>query len=92
MSPGWRPTEVKKLDANKETMRDQIKAVIYGKFQTETACAAQMGWPRQRLNKIVQGKKEPTASELDAIAKATETAIDSIAKIFLIYWSPNRRR
>ena len=80
------------MEANKQAMRNGIKAVIYGKFQTETACAAQMGWPRQRLNKIVQGKKEPTASELDAIAKATGTAIDSIAEIFLIYWSPLRRR
>lgn len=76
------------MEANKQAMRDGIKDVIYGKFKTETACAAQMGWPRQRLNKITQGKKEPTASELAAIAHATDNRIEAIAKIFLLYWSP----
>ena len=76
------------MEANKQAMRDGIKAVIYGKFQTEMAGAAQMGWARQRLNKITQGKKEPTASELAAIAKATGKGIDDIAKIFLLYWLP----
>lgn len=77
------------VEAKKQAMRESIKDVIYGKFQTETACAAQMGWPRQRLNKITQGKKEPSVSEIGQIALTTGVDYKKIVEIFLTYWLPD---
>ena len=70
-------------------MCEGIKTAIHERFPTESACASAMGWPRQRLNKITQGKKEPSVSELGQISTATEMSLDVIAQIFLTYWSPN---
>lgn len=35
----------------------EIKSLIFRKYDSEAACAESLGWSRQRLNKIVNGKK-----------------------------------
>lgn len=69
--------------------RREIKSMIYGKFDTEKDCAEAMGWPRQRLNKITAGKKEPSVSEVVAIACAVGKSVEQVADIFLRMASPN---
>ena len=68
--------------------RREIKSMIYRKFDTEKACADSLGWPRQKLNKIVNGKQEPSVSEAVAIANATEEPLTRIVDIFLQMSSP----
>ncbi len=69
-------------EPTKESTKE-IKSCIYRKFETEKACADYLGWPRQRLNKIVVGKKEPSVSEVVAIANALDCRVDYMAGIFL---------
>ena len=69
--------------------RREIKSMIYGKFDTEKDCADAMGWPRQRLNKITTGKKEPSVSEVVAFAHVVDKSVEYVANIFLRMASPN---
>lgn len=69
--------------------RREIKSMIYGKFDTEKDCADAMGWPRQRLNKITNGKKEPSVSEVVQLANAVDRSVEYVANIFLRMTSPN---
>lgn len=69
--------------------RKEFRSIIYGKFDTEKQCAEAMGWPRQRLNKIANGKKEPSVSEVVAIARAVDKPVEQMADIFLRMSSPN---
>ena len=69
--------------------RREIRSMIYGKFDTEKDCADAMGWPRQRLNKITTGKKEPSVSEVVALAHAVDRSVEYVANIFLRMASPN---
>ena len=69
--------------------RREIKSMIYGKFDTEKDCADAMGWPRQRLNKLTNGKKEPSVSEVVQFAHAVDKSVEYVANIFLRMASPN---
>jgi len=66
----------------------ELRGMIFSKFDTESACAAAIGWEKQRLNKITNGKKEPTVTELNAIASVLGTSVESVAQIFLRTISP----
>ena len=66
-----------------------LRGIIYSTYETEKDCAIAMGWPKQRLNKIANGKKEPSVSEVSAIAKAVKRSVGEVAEIFLAMWSPN---
>lgn len=41
-----------------------LSDLIYAKFKTESACARHMGWTKQRLNKITNGKKSRISPKL----------------------------
>ena len=69
--------------------RRELKKMIYGKFDSEKDCADAMGWPKQRLNKITNGKKEPSVSEVVKFARAVEEPVEIVANIFLSMASPN---
>ena len=47
-------------------LKNKIKNVC----KTEKACAEKMGWTKQRLNKITQGRKIATVVEVEEIARA----------------------
>ena len=38
-----------------------LRGLIYERFDHEADLAKQLGWPRQRLNRITTGAKEPRA-------------------------------
>lgn len=70
----------------------ELRGLIYNKFDSESDMARFLGWPRQRLNKITNGMKEPDVKELNEIAEALEKSVGDIAKIFLQHESPNGQR
>lgn len=66
-----------------------LSDLIYAKFKTESDCARYMGWTKQRLNKITNGKKIPDITEINILSRTLETPIDYLVCIFLNYKSPN---
>ena len=62
---------------------EQLKNCIKSKYGSELAMAKAMNWPRQRLNKITNGKKEPDVSEVAEIASALDLSITVVAEFFL---------
>ena len=71
------------------SMKRSLSSIIRSVFDSEADCAKAMNWPRQRLNRIVNGQKEPTVPELAEISTATKRPLVEIADIFLAFWSPN---
>ena len=73
-------------------MKRTLNGMIHGVFNSEAECAKKLGWDRQRLNRIVNGQKEPSLSEAAAISAALGRSHVEVADIFLAYWSPNRQQ
>jgi transcriptional regulator with XRE-family HTH domain len=67
----------------------ELRGLIYSKFDSESEMAKKLGWPRQRLNKITNGIKEPDIKELNELAEALDKSVGDIAQIFLNCESPN---
>lgn len=61
----------------------QLRSMIFGIYKSEADCARQMNWTKQRLNKIVNGTKEPTVGELQEMATALNCSVSDVASIFL---------
>ena len=59
-----------------------LRGLIYERFDHEADLARQLGWPRQRLNRITTGAKEPDIYEARALAESLEVPIDRIVQIF----------
>lgn len=70
----------------------ELRGLIYSQYDSETEFANSIGWPRQRVNKITNGTKEPDIDELNVLAKALNKSVGDIAQIFLRYKSPNRQQ
>jgi len=70
----------------------ELRSLIYGKYNSEAEFAKRLGWPRQRLNKITAGKKEPCVSEVYEIAEGLEEDVCKVFQVFLRFWSPNEQR
>jgi len=60
-----------------------LKEIIYKRFDSESAMARALGWPRQRLNKITKGLREPSLHEVGAMANALSMSFEKMAYIFL---------
>lgn len=69
----------------------ELRGLIYSQYDSESEFAKAIGWPRQRINKITSGAKEPTVAELNVLAKALNKSVGDMAQIFLRYKSPNRQ-
>jgi len=67
----------------------QLSSMIHAIYGSESQMAQAMGWSRQRLNRITNGKKVPDLYELDDIATALNTPFLSVAHIFLEKRSTN---
>ena len=60
-----------------------LRGMICSKYRTEAACAREMGWSKQRLNKITNGKKIPDVTELNCIAVALGCDAGDLLQFFL---------
>ena len=67
----------------------ELNGLIHLHFSSETEMARVLNWPRQRLNKITNGDKEPDLGEVRDIANVLEEPFDKVAHIFLSRKSPN---
>ena len=69
---------------------DKLNELIYSKFKSQSAFSRHIGWPKQSLNKIVNGDKQPTLEEVQTIANGLEVPFMLVANFFLKSQSPNR--
>ncbi len=69
----------------------ELCGLIHSKFDTEADLARELGWNRQKLNRITNGTREPDLAEAAALAAALGVSIDRVANIILCYKSPNRQ-
>lgn len=65
-----------------------LRGIIYSQYNNEADFARHLGWPRQRLNKIVNGKM-PNIEELNAIAMGLNVPVSDAITFFLPAQSPN---
>jgi DNA-binding XRE family transcriptional regulator len=66
-----------------------LSSLIHGVYDSEAAMARDLGWAKQRLNKITTGQKEPDIIEATQIADKLRVSVNDIAQIFLSAKSPN---
>lgn len=66
----------------------RLRGAIYEQFDSEAEFAQEIGWPRQRLNRITTGRKEPTVSELNELAIGLNISVERVAGFFLQNQSP----
>lgn len=69
----------------------EVRGLIYSKYVSEAACAKDIGWPRQKLNKITNGNKIPDLEEVATLAEILDVAIGDMAQFFLNNKSPNEQ-
>jgi len=69
----------------------ELRGLIYGKYETETQLANELGWPKQRLNLITNGTREPDLEEVAALAEKLDKSVEEMVFIFLRHKSPNRQ-
>lgn len=61
----------------------ELNGLIYAQYDSQSEFAQKLGWPRQKLNKILMGTKEPDLRETAEIADGLNKPLDTIAAIFL---------
>lgn len=66
-----------------------LNGLIHSKFDSEAKMADALGWPRQRLNKITNGDKEPDLVEIREMAAVLDESFMTVANIFLAKQSPD---
>ena len=50
-------------------INNKVKGEVYAKFKNISALAKVLGWSRQKLSLIVNGKREPNLSDIQVMAK-----------------------
>ena len=60
-----------------------LNGLIHSKYESQSQLAEALGWPRQRLNKLVNGDKEPDLDEVKALSDALGEDLEHVAYIFL---------
>lgn len=68
---------------------NNVKGAVYARYKDIAELAQTLGWSRQKLSPIVNGKKEPSLSDIQAMAKAMEMDADELASFFLELKSQN---
>ena len=63
--------------------QNEIKKVITDIYGSEAALARQLNWPRQQLNKITTGTREPNLKELQQLSDKLKRPIGEMAILFL---------
>lgn len=67
----------------------ELNSLIHGQFPNQAKFAESIGWSRQRLNKIVNGDKQPSIEEVKEIADGLRVPFMMVCNFFLNKKSPN---
>lgn len=61
----------------------ELNGLIHSRYSSESQLADRLGWSRQKLNRITNGKLEPDLNDTVALSKALGVPLTQIANIFL---------
>ena len=67
----------------------ELNSLIHGQYRNQSEFARAIGWDRQRLNKIVNGDRQPSLDDVQTISEGLTVPFMMIANIFLRMKSPN---
>lgn len=67
----------------------ELSSLIHGQYPNESSFAKVINWKRQRLNKIVNGKKIPSLDEVQTISDGLGVPFMMVAGFYLRKKSPN---
>lgn len=67
----------------------ELNSLIHGQYPNQASFANAIGWRRQKLNKIVNGEKQPSIKEVQTIADGLGIPFMMVCKFFLEEKSPN---
>lgn len=70
----------------------ELRGLIYGKYESETQLAKELGWTKQRLNVITTGRREPNLEEIEALSNKLDKSVEDMVYIFLRQKSPYRQQ
>ena len=68
---------------------NKVRGAVYSRFTDIAALAKKIGWCRQKLSPIVNGKKEPDLSDVQLMANAMDMDASVLASFFLELKSQN---
>lgn len=66
-----------------------LNSLIHGQYPNQASFAEAIGWSRQRLNKIVNGDKQPSLEEVQIIAEGLGVPFMMVCNFFLHEKSTN---
>lgn len=67
----------------------ELRALIYARYDKEADFSKELGWPRQKLNLMTNGKRLPDVKELNQMAGLLGVSIEQLTQIFLNAKSQN---
>jgi len=65
-----------------------IKEELRQRFGSEAEAARRLGWPRQRLNRLTNRRRQPKMSDLAALGQILEKPPSEVVQFFLPDKSP----
>lgn len=77
--------------SDRKALKRRLQGMILEVFDSETACAQALGWPKQRLNKIVNGLQEPKLPDVAALGRILGKP-EEVREAFVMYWAFAPRR
>lgn len=70
-------------------MNMELNGSIHKIFHSQTEMSRSMGWSRQRLNKVLNRKQEPSVRDVCEIADALRMKFEDVACFFVPEKSPD---
>ena len=67
---------------------NELRGLIYSRYNSEAQLANELGWTRQRLNNITNGLKMPDLDEVVALSEKLDLPVDDTVQLFLRHKSP----
>lgn len=64
-------------------INNKVKGEVYAKFKNIAELAKVLGWSRQKLSLIVNGKREPNLSDIQTMANVLNIDAEKLASFFL---------
>lgn len=65
-------------------MYPELKKAIEEKYGTEAALARSIGWSRQRMSKLTNGKKKPDVDDVAILVKSLDLPVNTVFNFFIV--------
>lgn len=62
---------------------NEFRGAVYSRFSDATAFADKLGWSRQKVSYIMNGKRVPRLSDIQEMASAMNMDVCKVASFFL---------